>query len=60
MNQGAWYNTRHKLEEVVGAGFRLHYTGREASPAPAVGYPALHVQQQKALVNAALGIQQHD
>ena len=60
MNQGAWYNTRHKLEEVVGAGFRLHYTGREASPARAVGYPALHVQQQKALVNAALGIQQHD
>jgi 2-oxoglutarate dehydrogenase E1 component len=59
MNQGAWYNTRHKLEEVVGADFKLHYTGRAASPAPAVGYPALHVQQQKALVNAALGIQ-HD
>jgi len=56
MNQGAWYNTRHKLEEVVGADFRLLYTGREASPAPAVGYAVLHIQQQKALVNEALGI----
>ncbi|UCC56134.1 MAG: 2-oxoglutarate dehydrogenase E1 component [Gammaproteobacteria bacterium] len=57
MNQGAWYNTRHKLEEVVGEDFKLHYTGREASPAPAVGYPKLHVQQQKALVSDALGIE---
>ena len=56
MNQGAWYNTRHKLEEVVGEDFKLLYTGRAASPAPAVGYPALHVQQQKALVVEALGI----
>ncbi len=56
MNQGAWYNTRHKLEEVVGVDFKLHYTGREASAAPAVGYAALHVQQQQALVADALGI----
>jgi 2-oxoglutarate dehydrogenase E1 component len=57
MNQGAWYATRHKLEEVVGENHKLHYTGRQASPAPAVGYAALHVQQQKTLVAAALGLE---
>jgi 2-oxoglutarate dehydrogenase E1 component len=54
-NQGAWYSTRHKLEEVVGGDYRVHYTGRDASPAPAVGYAALHVRQQQELVEAALG-----
>jgi 2-oxoglutarate dehydrogenase E1 component len=58
MNQGAWYATRHKLEEIVGANYKLHYTGRDASPAPAVGYAGLHVQQQKALVAAALGLEE--
>ena len=55
-NQGAWYNTRHKLEEVVGDNFRVLYTGRNASSAPAVGYPVLHVRQQQELVEAALGL----
>jgi 2-oxoglutarate dehydrogenase E1 component len=55
-NQGAWYNTRHKLEEVVGENFRVLYTGRNASSAPAVGYPVLHVRQQQELVEAALGL----
>jgi 2-oxoglutarate dehydrogenase E1 component len=55
-NQGAWYNTRHNLEEVVGEDFRVLYTGRDASPAPAVGYPVLHVRQQQELVEAALGL----
>jgi len=41
-NQGAWYSTRHKLQEVIGEDTRLHYTGREASPAPASGYAGLH------------------
>jgi 2-oxoglutarate dehydrogenase E1 component len=54
-NQGAWYSTRHKLEEVVGGDFRVHYTGRDASSAPAVGYAALHIRQQQELVEAALG-----
>jgi 2-oxoglutarate dehydrogenase E1 component len=55
-NQGAWYSMRHKLEEVVGADFSVIYTGRQASSAPAVGYPALHVRQQQELVAAALGL----
>lgn len=55
-NQGAWYATRHKLQEVIGDGRKLHYTGRDGSPASAVGYPALHAQQQKALVVDALGL----
>jgi 2-oxoglutarate dehydrogenase E1 component len=56
-NQGAWYPTRHKLQEVIGEQNTLHYTGREASPAPAVGYPGLHIQQQAALVAQALGLE---
>lgn len=53
-NQGAWYATRHKLQEVIGDGRKLHYTGRDGSPASAVGYPALHAQQQRTLVAEAL------
>jgi len=56
-NQGAWYATRHKFEEVIGGEHKLIYTGREALSAPAVGYARLHVEQQKALVNSALGLE---
>jgi 2-oxoglutarate dehydrogenase E1 component len=55
-NQGAWYATRHKFEEIIGAENRLIYTGREALSAPAVGYAGLHVQQQESLVVQALGL----
>jgi 2-oxoglutarate dehydrogenase E1 component len=55
-NQGAWYSTRHKLQEVIGEETRLDYTGREASPAPAVGYAKLHVAQQTELITDALGL----
>jgi 2-oxoglutarate dehydrogenase E1 component len=55
-NQGAWYATRHKLEEVIGDGNKLIYTGREALSAPAVGYARVHVEQQKALLSSALGL----
>jgi 2-oxoglutarate dehydrogenase E1 component len=57
-NQGAWYSTRHKLQEVIGEDIRLHYTGRTASPSPAVGYPAQHVAQQEQLVIQALGLEE--
>jgi 2-oxoglutarate dehydrogenase E1 component len=56
-NQGAWYATRHKFEEVIGDEHKLIYTGREALSAPAVGYARVHVEQQKALVNSALGLE---
>ncbi|MGB7931143.1 MAG: 2-oxoglutarate dehydrogenase E1 component [Gammaproteobacteria bacterium] len=55
-NQGAWYSMRHKLQEAIGDQNRLHYTGRVASAAPAVGYHGLHVKQQEALVAHALGL----
>jgi len=55
-NQGAWYSMRHKLQDAIGVQNRLHYTGRAASAAPAVGYHGLHVKQQEALVAHALGL----
>ncbi len=56
-NQGAWYATRHKFEELVGEENKLVYTGRVALSAPAVGYASMHVQQQTELVNKALGLE---
>jgi 2-oxoglutarate dehydrogenase E1 component len=56
-NQGAWYATRHKLQEIIGEHNKLHYTGREASSSPAVGYSPLHVKQQLKLVADALGLE---
>jgi 2-oxoglutarate dehydrogenase E1 component len=55
-NQGAWYATRHKFEELIGAGNKLIFTGREPLSAPAVGYASVHVQQQARLVAQALGL----
>jgi len=56
-NQGAWHTTRHKLDEVIGEENKLIYAGRMALSAPAVGYARLHVEQQKALVNSAMGLE---
>jgi len=56
INQGAWYIIRHHLEAVVSAHQHLHYAGREASAAPAVGVAKIHIQQQQGLVRQALGI----
>ena len=55
-NQGAWYATRHKFDELIGEANRLIYTGREPLSAPAVGYASLHAQQQQLLVDQALGL----
>jgi 2-oxoglutarate dehydrogenase E1 component len=54
MNQGAWYQTQHHLRECLTARQKLRYAGRPASASPAVGYAAKHLEQQKALVEAAL------
>ncbi len=53
-NQGAWYQIRHHVRDCLRADQTLSYAGREASPAPAVGYYSLHLQQQNALVDQAL------
>jgi len=55
-NQGAWYQIRHRLQEPLGQEHQLYYAGRPHAAAPASGIFKLHVQQQQALVEAALRI----
>ncbi len=59
-NQGAWYQIRHRLQEPLGADHRLFYAGRPGAAAPASGIFKLHVKQQEALVEAALGLRDRE
>ena len=59
-NQGAWYQIRHRLQEPLQEGYRLFYAGRPSAAAPASGIYRLHVKQQEALVEAALGVTSRD
>ncbi|MFW6380030.1 MAG: 2-oxoglutarate dehydrogenase E1 component, partial [Halorhodospira sp.] len=54
-NQGAWFSTNHHLYNTMGPDQTLAYAGRPAAASPAVGYPKLHHEQQRALVAQALG-----
>ena len=56
-NQGAWYQIRHQLQRPLKAGQQVFYAGRRGAAAPAPGIFQLHVQQQQALVEAALSAQ---
>jgi 2-oxoglutarate dehydrogenase E1 component len=51
-NQGAWYQIRHRLQELVRR--PVLYAGRAPAAAPATGIPRLHEREQQALVSAAL------
>jgi 2-oxoglutarate dehydrogenase E1 component len=53
-NQGSWYQIRHRLQAPLSAKHELLYSGRAGAAAPATGIMALHEQQQKNLVTAAL------
>ncbi|MCA1799175.1 MAG: 2-oxoglutarate dehydrogenase E1 component [Xanthomonadaceae bacterium] len=53
-NQGPWYQIRHRLQEPLESRHTLTYVGRAASASTAAGYHALHVAQQKQLLEAAL------
>jgi 2-oxoglutarate dehydrogenase E1 component len=53
-NQGAWYQIRHHLQACVTEQHELKYVGRPPSASPAVGYHAVHVQEQRALVDEAI------
>ncbi len=53
-NQGAWYQIRHRLQSKLGENDELLYAGRAGAAAPATGIAALHEQQQRNLVAAAL------
>jgi 2-oxoglutarate dehydrogenase E1 component len=56
-NQGAWFAIQHHLRAVLKQPERLAYAGRPFSAAPAAGYAWLHLKQQHALVDQALGLE---
>jgi len=56
LNQGAWYQIKHRLQEPLKDHQQLYYAGRPGAAAPASGIFKVHLQQQQALVEAALGI----
>ena len=53
-NQGAWYQIQHHLRVLTGPAQSLGYAGRAPSASTACGYPKLHQEQQRALVEHAL------
>ncbi|MBA3033636.1 MAG: 2-oxoglutarate dehydrogenase E1 component [Gammaproteobacteria bacterium] len=54
-NQGAWYAKHHRLIQILKKGQTLQLASRPASASPAVGSAAKHIEQQQAVVDAALG-----
>jgi len=54
-NQGAWYAKHHRLVNLVKEGQSLHVVSRPASASPAVGSAAVHAEQQKKIIETALG-----
>ncbi|MBU2677169.1 MAG: 2-oxoglutarate dehydrogenase E1 component [Gammaproteobacteria bacterium] len=56
LNQGAWYQIKHRLQEPLGKQQQLYYAGRPGAAAPASGVFKIHLQQQQALIEAALDI----
>ena len=56
LNQGAWYQIKHRLQEPLQASQQLYYAGRTSAAAPASGIFKIHLQQQQALIEAALDI----
>lgn len=55
-NQGAWYQTRHRIENLAQAGQKVSFAGRPASASPAVGYMSKHNAQLKQLIDDALNL----
>jgi 2-oxoglutarate dehydrogenase E1 component len=53
-NQGAWHRIQHYLLRHLPPTQKLSYALRPSSASPAAGYLALHNEQQKAVVDAAL------
>ena len=52
-NQGAWHRIQHYLLRHLRKGMRLDYALRPSSAAPAAGYLSVHLEQQKAVIEAA-------
>jgi 2-oxoglutarate dehydrogenase E1 component len=59
-NNGAWFFVESQIEAALDAsgheGKRARYAGRDASASTATGFASKHLEQQNALVNAALGL----
>lgn len=53
-NQGVWFSSQHNMVECLQSDQRLYYAGREFAAAPSAGSLKLHMEQQQALVDAAL------
>jgi 2-oxoglutarate dehydrogenase E1 component len=53
-NQGAWPTLSLDVARFLKSGQALRYAGRKSSASPAVGYHAIHEQEQKDLVTKAL------
>jgi 2-oxoglutarate dehydrogenase E1 component len=53
-NQGAWWMIQHEIRKILQSGQSLSYEGRQATAAPAVGYPNLFHERQQKLVERAL------
>jgi 2-oxoglutarate dehydrogenase E1 component len=53
-NQGAWYQIRHRLQELVPGRRPVLYAGRGPAAAPATGIAKIHEIEQQTLVAAAL------
>jgi 2-oxoglutarate dehydrogenase E1 component len=53
-NQGAWHRIQHYLLRHLAPQQKLSYALRPSSASPAAGYLALHNEQQKAVIDAAL------
>jgi 2-oxoglutarate dehydrogenase E1 component len=57
INQGAWFSIQYRIRRVMARLSKkptLHYAGRDAFAAPAVGYASVHIEQQQGLVKSAL------
>ncbi len=60
LNQGAWYQIRHRLQQCLREGQELEFAGRVACSAPAGGSPLRHNQREQMLIHAALGLEAPD
>jgi len=55
-NQGAWYQIKHHLKRCLLQGQKIQFVSRPASAAPAVGSAKRHAEEQKRVVDKAIGL----
>jgi 2-oxoglutarate dehydrogenase E1 component len=53
-NQGAWFQIRHRLQDLAGERRPVYYAGRAPAAAPATGLAKNHETEQQRLVHTAL------